>query len=238
MGVYLDDWASGFHVYGNLFYKAGRATLIGGGRDNIVENNLYVDCSPSVHVDARGLGWAGYYFDGSRPELLTKMKEMRYEEPPYSVKYPELLTLYDDDPAVPKHNQIRRNISYGGRWLDIYDFNAFDFSVVDMSENAIGDSILIRRRQPGALGWDPYYLNIDLREGYDALTKRDTAALALLRGNLLLGTQPRLLELAPDGPHISDDHIMVEIGFERIPLQRIGLQFDRYRSEIPQHNRD
>jgi hypothetical protein len=238
MGVYLDDWASGFHVYGNLFYKAGRATLIGGGRDNIVENNLYVDCLPSVHVDARGLGWAGYYFDGSRPELLTKMKEMRYNEPPYSVQYPELLTLYDDDPAVPKHNKIRRNISYGGRWLDIYDFNAFDFSVVDMTENAVGDSILIRRRQPGAQGWDPYYLNIDLREGYDALTKQDSAARTLLRGNLLLETQPRLLELSSDGPHINEDHCMQEIGFQRIPLQRIGLQMDRYRSELLPHNPD
>ncbi|MDH3252149.1 MAG: right-handed parallel beta-helix repeat-containing protein, partial [Ignavibacteria bacterium] len=46
MGVYLDDWASGFTIYGNLFYKAGRAAFIGGGRDNVVENNIFVQCAP------------------------------------------------------------------------------------------------------------------------------------------------------------------------------------------------
>ena len=56
--VYLDDCASGTLVYGNVFYRAGRAAMIGGGRDNTIENNIFVECTPSVHVDARGLGWA------------------------------------------------------------------------------------------------------------------------------------------------------------------------------------
>ena len=72
MGMYMDDWASGFTVTGNIFYRAGRATLIGGGRDNIVENNLYVECTPSIHLDARGLSWASYYFDGTYPHAVRR----------------------------------------------------------------------------------------------------------------------------------------------------------------------
>ncbi|MGB6648299.1 MAG: right-handed parallel beta-helix repeat-containing protein [Bacteroidota bacterium] len=237
MGVYLDDWASGFHVYGNLFYRAGRSTLIGGGRDNIVENNIYVECSPSVHIDARGLGWAGYYFDGSRPELFTKMDDMRYSEPPYSERYPELLTIYDGEPAVPKNNSIRRNISYGGRWMDIYDFNAFDFSVVEVRDNVIADSILIRRRKPGAQGWDPYYLNIDLLEGYEFLTMKDSAALSLLHGNHLLESEPEIIEVTSTGPHLRYGPEIDAIRFEKIPVGRIGLQIGPYRRQLPDRTR-
>ena len=61
MAVYLDDAASGTTIYGNVFYQASRAAFIGGGRDNRVVNNIFVDCHPSVHVDARLLGWAKEY---------------------------------------------------------------------------------------------------------------------------------------------------------------------------------
>ncbi|MHC4325475.1 MAG: right-handed parallel beta-helix repeat-containing protein, partial [Planctomycetota bacterium] len=51
MAVYLDDAASGISIIGNIFHRAGRAAFIGGGRDNLVENNIFVDCPASVHVD-------------------------------------------------------------------------------------------------------------------------------------------------------------------------------------------
>jgi hypothetical protein len=42
-------------------------------------------------------------------------------EPPWSTRYPELLKLYDDEPALAKGNRIVRNICMGGRWLDLLD---------------------------------------------------------------------------------------------------------------------
>ena len=39
MSVYLDDAARGITVLGNLFYKAGQAMFIGGGRDNLVDQD-------------------------------------------------------------------------------------------------------------------------------------------------------------------------------------------------------
>jgi hypothetical protein len=86
MAVYLDDWASGFTVFGNVFFRSGRSAMIGGGRDNTIENNIFVECKPSVHVDARGLGWASYYFNGDHPYLFDGLKAMNYREPPYSTR--------------------------------------------------------------------------------------------------------------------------------------------------------
>lgn len=57
VGVYLDDQFCGTEVFGNIFYKVTRAVMIGGGRDCAIENNVFVDCVPATHVDARaGLG--------------------------------------------------------------------------------------------------------------------------------------------------------------------------------------
>jgi Right handed beta helix region len=117
MAVYLDDAASGFTIDGNVFERAGRAVFIGGGRDNTVENNVFVDCHPSVHVDARGLGWMkdSVQAGGTLPEGL---RAVPYTKPPWSERYPRLLTLLEDDPGAPKGNVIARNISVGGEWSD------------------------------------------------------------------------------------------------------------------------
>jgi hypothetical protein len=118
MGVYLDDSASGITVFGNVFHRAGRAAFIGGGRDNLVENNIFVDCTPSVHVDARGLGWMRDHVEagGVLPQRLAAMPTSK---PPWSERYPRLLGLLDDEPGAPKGNRIVRNISVGGTWKNI-----------------------------------------------------------------------------------------------------------------------
>ena len=61
MAIYLDDTAAGTTVFGNVCVRAGHAVMIGGGRDTVVANNVFVDCRPAVSLDARGLGWAAKY---------------------------------------------------------------------------------------------------------------------------------------------------------------------------------
>jgi hypothetical protein len=119
--VYLDDCASGTSVYGNLFHRAGRSTFIGGGRDNTVENNLYVDGNPAVEVDARGTTWAKKWFNGEDPAIMNGLKAVPYQSPPWSERYPSLVSVLDDEPAVPKGNRVVRNISSGGRWTVLRD---------------------------------------------------------------------------------------------------------------------
>jgi hypothetical protein len=233
MGVYLDDWASGFTVYGNLFYRAGRAMMIGGGRDNLVENNIFVECCPSVHVDARGLGWAGYFFDGSLTLLFDQLKEMKYKEPPYSTRYPELLSLDQGNPALPVNNRIVRNVSYGGRWLDIYDYNAFDASIYTIKDNLIADTALCRRLPKNYAGWDPYYLDIDRKDGYVLLMSSDREAREELRGNTFVTGDPGFVDLKRRDFRFKTSSRASTLGFRPIPFGSIGLVKDKFRLRLP-----
>ncbi len=136
MAVYLDDWSSGATIFGNIFYKAGRSVMIGGGRDNLVENNIFIDGAPAMHVDARGKGWAKYYFDGTDSTLFTRLKAVHPDRPPYSERYPQLVHLLENDPALPKGNRIIRNISCGGKWIEFLDAK-FSEPLVYLHDNAI-----------------------------------------------------------------------------------------------------
>jgi len=183
MAVYLDDCASGITIFGNVFYKAGRAAMIGGGRDNTVENNIFVECEPSVHVDARGLGWASFWFDGRDSTLMDRLKAVPYQQPPWSERYPELVNILNDEPAVPKGNRIIRNISVGGRWIDLYD-NLTD-KIVTMRDNIID----------GDAG----------------------------------------VEVTAKGIRLRKDSPAFKLGFQPIPLEKIGLYRDAYRKRLPSH---
>lgn len=119
VGVYLDDQFSGTQIVGNIFYKVTRAAMVGGGRDCTIENNIFVDCRPAVHVDSRGLGWAAPGGSG----MVKTLKAMPYTGPLWSQRYPQLVKILDDDPMAPKGNIVARNICVGGRW-DAFDKKA------------------------------------------------------------------------------------------------------------------
>jgi hypothetical protein len=115
VGVYLDDLFSSMHCYGNVFFQVPQAAFIGGGRDSIVENNLFIDCKPAIHVDARGLGWC----KGIEPYLRKRLAAIPYDKPPWSTRYPEMQTILTNNPMAPMGNVFRRNVCWLGRWDDI-----------------------------------------------------------------------------------------------------------------------
>lgn len=160
--IYLDDWASGTRVEGNLVVRGSRGLLMGGGRDNIVENNVFVDCHPAVHVDSRGLGWAKNYFDGTTTTLTDRLNAMPYREDPWKSRYPQLLTLYQDEPAVAKGNVITRNICVGGKWLDLH--NKLTDKIVRVESNLVDED-------PGFV--DAGSGNYQLRDDSPAFAKID-----------------------------------------------------------------
>ncbi len=113
VGVYLDDMYCGTNIFGNVFFDVCRPAFIGGGRDNIVENNIFVDCKPALHIDARAMGWAA----GSVPTTMTeRLKAMPYQSPLWSKRYPRLVNILDDEPAAPKGNLVANNVCFGGKW--------------------------------------------------------------------------------------------------------------------------
>ena len=88
-GVYLDDMFCSATIFGNVFYQVPRAAFIGGGHDNVVENNIFVDCKPALHVDARMMGWAA----ASVPIMKQRLEEVPYQEEPWRSRYPATADL-------------------------------------------------------------------------------------------------------------------------------------------------
>jgi hypothetical protein len=112
LGVYLDDCFSSADISGNVFYEVATAILIGGGRDNQLTNNMFINCRSAFSIDARGLGWAKGVGEFATKERIA----LNYKQPPWSIRYPELLKLLEDEPLAPKGNVVARNICWNGKW--------------------------------------------------------------------------------------------------------------------------
>lgn len=125
MGVYLDDVSSGATVEGNVFKNVVRPVYIGGGRDNLIANNVFIDCAIGVHVDDRGISRDATY--------ERRLRAVNFDHPPYSTRYPSLASMLRDQPNAPKGNKVVRNVFQGGQWLDIAP--TIPAGMVDVEDN-------------------------------------------------------------------------------------------------------
>ena len=131
-GVYLDDMFCSATIYGNVFQEVPRAAFIGGGHDNVVENNIFVDCRPALHVDARMMGWA----HNSVPVMKERLEAVPYKQEPWRSRYPQLLTYLEGNYAEPRGNIVARNICWGGSWDSI---QAKARPGVKLEDNLVGE---------------------------------------------------------------------------------------------------
>jgi hypothetical protein len=118
MGVcsfYLDDNLSGQTFHGNVVYRA-MGVWVGGGRDNVVDNNIFVQSNPGVAIGLRG---PHPDYSGNGEQLLSRLYAMNYNQPPYSTHYPRLANLLQDEPDVPKGDTITHNICVEGSLASI-----------------------------------------------------------------------------------------------------------------------
>ena len=199
-GIYLDDLFSSATIQGNVFYQVLRPVFIGGGRDNIVQDNVFVDCPKAMHVDARALGWCGPHADGRIKEAREKgtIMGVRYKEPPFSTRYPQLVNILDEDPKSPCGNIVRRNIF----WL--------------------GNGENIRRVQRGEPPTDTWW------DGIEAKIR----PLVKLEDNLI-NEDPKFVDEKACNFQLRDDSPAWKLGFQRIPIEKIGLYNDEFRASWP-----
>ena len=178
VGVYLDDQFSSAHIFGNVFYRVTSAAFIGGGKDTVIENNVFVDCNPAVHVDARGLGWQADF----HATLAKQLEALPFREEPWRSRYPRLLTILGDpDRSAPQGNVIARNIQWKGKWDGIekqaYPYLVFQCNLLDIDPKFVDEKAL------------------DFR--------------------------------------LRDDSPAFKIGFQKIPVEKIGLYQDEFRATWP-----
>ncbi len=104
-GIRLDDAISGVLIQGNIFYhcSAGKAGFGGvqihGGKDNLLENNIFADCEQAVSFSPWG---------EKRWEAFTgkSMESPKIDADLYVKRYPELAKLNENVDV----NTLRRNI--------------------------------------------------------------------------------------------------------------------------------
>lgn len=114
-GIRLDDIISGFHIYGNIFDHCGShlfgGVQIHGGKDNIVEDNLFYRCHAAISFSP----WGQRYLDAiaGKPASLSKIsltpkmyEEVDIRSARWQEKYPALKNIDQD----PDRNLVRNNL--------------------------------------------------------------------------------------------------------------------------------
>ncbi|GMH49987.1 hypothetical protein TrLO_g5061 [Triparma laevis f. longispina] len=110
-GLYLDDQMSGYTIRNNTFVNCMQAMLIGGGRDNVIDSNTFVDCDSGVVFDNRGLTWD---LDNC-PEggaFQADLESLNYQQDPWASAYPDVVYIWDggdEKPCTPQHNEFTSN---------------------------------------------------------------------------------------------------------------------------------
>jgi hypothetical protein len=121
-GVRLDDMISGVSISGNIFERCGSRAFGGvqihGGKDNIVENNLFYDCFAAVSFSPWGEKRWLKQLDS--PVIRKKIYEdVNIRSRLYQERYPELKNIR----LNPDVNTIKNNLLVGCNNRFIHDNN-------------------------------------------------------------------------------------------------------------------
>ncbi len=206
-GIYLDDANSGATIRGNVFHQVWRPVFVGGGRDTLVENNIFIDCPQAFHLDARYApgNWAAQYGDPriEKARETGVLNGVRFSEPPYSTRFPKLAGMLDDDPTWPKGNVVRCNIFWRG------------------------DGTNLRRT-----GWNQPAANKSYEVAWWHHIQKSAYPLLTIENNMV-DIDPRFVDEAAGDFRLREDSPAWNLGFQAIPFEQIGLYQDEFRASWP-----
>jgi parallel beta-helix repeat protein len=160
-GVYLDDNTGGVDVIGNVVARCQRAGIhLHNGRDNLIENNVFVDCGTQ---QIEYSGWTGSHsFWTSHFDSMVKGYESVAAEPAWQgmrnmKTHPQDAVLPDG--LIMTGNEFRRNV------VDYRDPQAklFRFANVPFGHYASDDNVVWHHGLPldtGQLKFGPVIANV------------------------------------------------------------------------------
>ena len=129
-GIRLDDMISDVLMYGNVFYRSSGghfgAIQIHGGKDNVADNNLFVDCKYAFSFSAWGQKTWESRLAGEGIRAAISHGGVDITQPPHATRYPDLARLKEN----PDRNFIWRNLAV----------NCGRFSVRDGGRNSMMDN--------------------------------------------------------------------------------------------------
>ncbi|MBT5605105.1 MAG: hypothetical protein HN742_40105 [Lentisphaerae bacterium] len=185
---HIDHMNGAMTIYGNIFWaiESNSGGFFSGGRNNMLENNVFSECVSGIRLGDRSWVFSDRDQRG-KDRFLSYLREMKVDEPPWSVRYPQLVgALARENPALPTNNLVARNI--GIKTSKLLDVAPLPRETATVEHNwDVGD--------PGFT--DPEYGDFTLR---------------------------------PDAP------VLGTIGFDPIPVERIGLYDDELRATWPVHH--
>lgn len=109
VGVYLDDQASGINVENNQFLNVQYGILVGGGRKNTIQNNIFKNNQLSIRYDARGKTWQKININDPNNLRLRSLYSLPIHNSIWKKEYPDLANILNDDFGQPKYNIIKGN---------------------------------------------------------------------------------------------------------------------------------
>jgi len=203
--------------------------MIGGGRDNLIENNIFVDCIPAIHIDAR---WDTYCWD----VMDERLEAMKPKEPPYSIRYPELLTLYQDDRKKPANNQFIRNI---------ISYERDDFcGISNMASQKESSAVYhLAPFDPETCKFDQnliYHFGKEVRVHWQSYKKDDYEKIPFAKwqernfDNSSIIVDPKFLSPEKDDYWIVTGSLALKnLKFQQIPIDKIGCYYSEFRRTWP-----
>ncbi len=233
-GIYMDDPTSGNLIYGNVLYEVPVCGLHNhGGRDNVWENNIVVDC-PAFQAGMLTPDWEEW------PSIIRKLREVTTPGSAFLTRYPVLGTYTDQHPEEMSGLKVVRNIFYytaaGTTWnrehrvwgcegdtMRLYTMHVrgADFAKNEFSRNLVYAEPSLK-------------LSIELGRSPEPtrkLTWQQWQELGQDRDSQL--ADPLFEDPARHDYRLRPDSPALKLGFKPIPLDRIGPYQDRWRATWP-----
>ena len=163
-GIYLDDCLSGILVQGNVLYKiTGHGILHGGGRDNVMVNNIIARSGEGIAADSRCVDWLPNGTPNNIPgdswNLLEKLNNVGYQQEPWLSKYPACAAIPNDWAVVsasgshwlkPEGCVFERNVGAGNTTFQSGDATTYA-AYASIKDNLADASVLFVDEASGNL---------------------------------------------------------------------------------------
>jgi hypothetical protein len=211
-GIYLDDACCEATVYGNIVARtANGGAIIHGGRDHVIENNIFVD------GQTRQMTW----FGSKPPDTLEPDERARYllykDNTAYLQHYPKFAALNPDTDGPMGDNSVLHNIlCYRNPQAPLYMTLNYLADQNECDANLIwhyGQPLLVQCMGTPAAVWDNWR-----SQGSDVHS---------------IVADPLFVDPDQDDYRLQENSPASQIGFQTIPVDQIGPYADPLRASWP-----